>query len=196
MQISFIVLLLTAGRASSLKLPLQSRRCLLGQAAAALNAQALVPGVAALLNAHALVPAASAGLLPDTVEYNGESVSLSFAGMDSQTDFREAKKKALEQEKKALEKKAAADKKAAAKAASDLEAKAKKVSDKAPLTFSELLGNSVKQREQELGMTMTEAEVTALADKLRKLYPDAAGAAPPPPPAAAPAATEALAAAQ
>eukprot|EP00966_Prymnesium_polylepis_P331522 7387087-Prymnesium_polylepis.1 len=47
-------------------------------------------------------------------------------------------------------------------------AKAKKVSDKKPLSFDEMLSNSVKQREAELGMTMTEEEIEALSEKLRK----------------------------
>ena len=82
----------------------------------------------------------------------------------------------------ALEKQQAADRAAAAKAVKDAEAKAKKVSDKKPLSFDELLRNSIKQQEDALGMSMSQSDIAALEQKLRRLYPDVA----PPPPAPAP----------
>jgi hypothetical protein len=54
-----------------------------------------------------------------------------------------------------------------------LEAKASKVNDKKPLSFEELLANSVKQKEAETGMPLTEDEVAALEQKLRKLFASA-----------------------
>ena len=58
-----------------------------------------------------------------------------------------------------------------AKAAKEMAAKAKKVNDKKPLSFDEMVANSVKQREAELGMTMTDDEIAALSEKLRKAFP-------------------------
>ena len=69
----------------------------------------------------------------------------------------------------AQEKQAKAAEAAGAKAAKELAEKAKKVDDKRPLSFDEMLANSVKQQEAELGMSMSEEEVAEMAGKLRKL---------------------------
>ena len=58
---------------------------------------------------------------------------------------------------------------AGAKAAKELAEKAKKVNDKKPLSLDEMLENSVKQREAELGMSMSEEEIAALRETLTKL---------------------------
>ena len=61
-----------------------------------------------------------------------------------------------------------------AKAAKEMEEKARKVNDKKPPTFAEMLNSSVKQREAELGMTMSEEEIEQLEAKLRKAFPGVA----------------------
>lgn len=86
--------------------------------------------------------------------------------------FKREKAAALKAAKKAEEKQAAADEAAGAKAAAALEAKAKKT--KAPLTFEEMVRNSIAQYQAETGMTMSEEEIEKLRAKLKKSFPGVA----------------------
>ena len=40
-----------------------------------------------------------------------------------------------------------------------------------PLTFAEIVANSKAQREEALGMTMSDAEVAKMTEKLRQQFP-------------------------
>ena len=56
-----------------------------------------------------------------------------------------------------------------AKAAEALAKKAKEL--KAPLTFDDMLRNSIAQREAETSMTLSEEEIATLAAKIKKAFP-------------------------
>ena len=146
-----VSLLLVLGQAASLRLPavrVESRRSVIGAAAGLLLPLSLPTA------SHAL----SADGTPDPT--------------DDFNDFKQEKAAALKATKQATEKQAAIDEATGAKAAASLEAKAR--ATKVPLTFNEMLLNSVAQREAETSMTMSDEDIAKLKVKLKKAFPGVA----------------------
>merc|ERR1719272_1121597 len=144
-------LLLVLGQATSLRLPavrVESRRSVLGTAA----------GLLLPLSLPTASHAVSADGTPDPT--------------DDFNEFREEKAAAMKATKEATAKQSAIDEATGAKAAAALEAKAK--ASKGPLSFDDMLLNSIAQREAETSMSMSQEDKEKLKVKLKKAFPGVA----------------------